>query len=318
MKAILLLFLVLLSASVFYTKGSTLNANLKSKQKENKHLSVDNRSWVLLDKIEFDLCNDGSADTIYFRTDSLFKIWKEPGDFHSVLIKSKNNKTTVFTLNNGWIKFGKKELTRLNPNICDSSIINNAYSLLLNISPDKKGLLLLEEQMPTSEESFTIVLFSKDEKPKKVFNGEYYIYNILDLDGDNQKELICILYEKNEDRHFAQYIVLSLNEDYQVNKKLSFQYNLSLRSYRRCPESSLRLLCEKDVENMPKETLRIIRNEMYADHGYVFKTEEMKKYFENKSWYKPRYSDINTCIYFLSDVEKINIEFLKQKEKELH
>lgn len=53
---------------------------------------------------------------------------------------------------------------------------------------------------------------------------------------------------------------------------------------------------------------KIARNEIFARHGYVFKTAEMKDYFERQGWYKPnkRFS-----VESLNDVEKRNVEYLK-------
>ncbi len=39
--------------------------------------------------------------------------------------------------------------------------------------------------------------------------------------------------------------------------------------------------------SLPKEQLRYLRNLVYAKHGYIFKSEDLKNYFENFSWYRP-------------------------------
>lgn len=52
-------------------------------------------------------------------------------------------------------------------------------------------------------------------------------------------------------------------------------------------ESDTRYLMEDDLRNLTKEQLGLARNEIFARHGYVFTTDEYKKYFSSKSWYVP-------------------------------
>lgn len=45
-------------------------------------------------------------------------------------------------------------------------------------------------------------------------------------------------------------------------------------------------LLESDVSTLSKGNLALARNEIFARHGFVFKNEPFKSYFNNKSWYK--------------------------------
>ena len=63
--------------------------------------------------------------------------------------------------------------------------------------------------------------------------------------------------------------------------------------------------------NLNKYELKIMRNEIYARYGYIFKTEDMKAYFESQPWYTPKYNDDT---FFLTEIEKRNIELIKQYE----
>ncbi|MBW9171425.1 YARHG domain-containing protein [Clostridium estertheticum] len=45
-------------------------------------------------------------------------------------------------------------------------------------------------------------------------------------------------------------------------------------------------LLESDVSKLVKGDLSLARNEIFARHGFVFKSEPFKSYFNNKSWYK--------------------------------
>lgn len=57
-----------------------------------------------------------------------------------------------------------------------------------------------------------------------------------------------------------------------------------------------------------------MRNEIFARHGYKFKSEEMGDYFLNKSWYIPLYDNVDGL---LSKTETENIELIKRYEKYL-
>ena len=38
---------------------------------------------------------------------------------------------------------------------------------------------------------------------------------------------------------------------------------------------------------MSQNEIALIRNEIYAKHGYIFRTEPYKSYFNAKEWYTP-------------------------------
>jgi hypothetical protein len=61
------------------------------------------------------------------------------------------------------------------------------------------------------------------------------------------------------------------------------------------------------------EQLDIMRNEIFAAHGYKFKTKKWQEYFSKKSWYKPRYDNVDNM---LNPIEKKNAEFLLNLRKE--
>jgi hypothetical protein len=69
----------------------------------------------------------------------------------------------------------------------------------------------------------------------------------------------------------------------------SFKYLADVGMF---PQSSKRLLKEADVENMLKEDLEIMRNEIFARHGYCFKKKHLREQFEDKDWYIPNSVDI--------------------------
>ena len=57
--------------------------------------------------------------------------------------------------------------------------------------------------------------------------------------------------------------------------------------------------------------LRIIRNEIFARHGYIFKSEDLAEYFGKKKWYKPQYDNVDS---FLTAEDKEYIKVIKKAE----
>ena len=78
------------------------------------------------------------------------------------------------------------------------------------------------------------------------------------------------------------------------------------------PEASIRVLPYSELKGYTQYQLKIMRNEIFARHGYIFKTAEMKNHFATKSWYSPRYNDVNNM---LTDIEQQNIKTIQQLEK---
>lgn len=60
------------------------------------------------------------------------------------------------------------------------------------------------------------------------------------------------------------------------------------------------------------DSLRLIRNEIFARHGYIFKSEDLKKYFGSQEWYKPQFNDVNGK---LTEIEQLNIRLISDYEK---
>ena len=60
------------------------------------------------------------------------------------------------------------------------------------------------------------------------------------------------------------------------------------------------------------EDLRVLRNEIYARHGRIFKDKELQKYFDSQTWYKqnPEFKD-----EMLSEFEYKNLSLIKSAEE---
>lgn len=74
-----------------------------------------------------------------------------------------------------------------------------------------------------------------------------------------------------------------------------------------------KLINVDQLKGKKTEELRILRNEIFARKGYVFKDSILNNYFLKKEWYKP---DKNSEVV-LSDIEKENIELIEKIENKL-
>ncbi|RRJ90099.1 YARHG domain-containing protein [Paenimyroides tangerinum] len=67
------------------------------------------------------------------------------------------------------------------------------------------------------------------------------------------------------------------------------------------PEASKRILKANDLKGLNSFDLKVMRNEIYARHGYIFKTQEMKDYFNEQDWYNGKYKNVDK---FLTETER--------------
>ena len=75
---------------------------------------------------------------------------------------------------------------------------------------------------------------------------------------------------------------------------------------------SVALLKAGDVENMYKADLDVLRNSIYARHGYSFKNPRMRYLFDTDvDWYIPLATDVTSA---LTEIEKKNIALIKRYE----
>lgn len=93
------------------------------------------------------------------------------------------------------------------------------------------------------------------------------------------------------------------------NTRIERDYSGTPGSY---PEGSLRYLNYNDIAGRSKWELSVMRNEIYARHGYIFTSNmSIKRHFESKGWYDPRYYNVDNM---LSKVEKWNVNYIKSYE----
>ncbi len=83
---------------------------------------------------------------------------------------------------------------------------------------------------------------------------------------------------------------------------------------------SERYIDESELYNYSADQLRLIRNEIFALHGRIFNSQDLRDYFSQKSWYVPTYApedfDAN-MFYYLNDYEEANLNVILNYEAAL-
>lgn len=81
-----------------------------------------------------------------------------------------------------------------------------------------------------------------------------------------------------------------------------------------CPESNQRLLTVDDLRNRTPDELRLMRNEIFARHGKVFKDQSLAQHFATQPWYHSNPA-LSSMKGLLSAIEEKNIAFILAYEK---
>lgn len=76
--------------------------------------------------------------------------------------------------------------------------------------------------------------------------------------------------------------------------------------------ASKQKLTEKDLKNLRKLDLEIIKNSVFARHGYSFKKETYRNFFEQTDWYIPVSNNVDNE---LTPMEKENVALLNRFTK---
>ena len=81
------------------------------------------------------------------------------------------------------------------------------------------------------------------------------------------------------------------------------------------PYSSTRYLTNTDLTGLSEWQMRIARNEIYARHGRIFKSDDLADYFASKSWYTPSVSADQFDNSYLNAIEIENLKLITAYEK---
>jgi hypothetical protein len=74
------------------------------------------------------------------------------------------------------------------------------------------------------------------------------------------------------------------------------------------PFASMKELTNDDLKGLSELDKKIMKSEILARYGFIFKDKEMKDYFSEQKWYKPKNKNVDNM---LTELEKRNMEFIK-------
>ena len=81
-----------------------------------------------------------------------------------------------------------------------------------------------------------------------------------------------------------------------------------------CNSQHEELYQKSDLQKSSLKELRVMRNEIFAKHGYIFKDQDLTEYFSQFDWYKPTEQNVDNL---LTENDKANINLILQVESEI-
>jgi len=189
---------------------------------------------------------------------------------------------------------------------------NESKKLLVYDVPNNRGTSVevqkyFNHSSPCSQRSTRFVNDSILEV--KVVIESYQNVNMLDYDFETQFEY----YQIHNDGSVTP---LKSNRHFDFTKFIVIDENQFRGCFAKFMEDS-----ESDekhniwtYQHLSIEDLDIMRNEIFAEYGYRFKSEKWQEYFGQKTWYEPKYDDVNDQ---LTEIDKANIKTILSVKEEM-
>ncbi|MEM7654612.1 MAG: YARHG domain-containing protein [Bacteroidota bacterium] len=110
--------------------------------------------------------------------------------------------------------------------------------------------------------------------------------------------------------HYRKYFTVGENLEF-----VQIAADSTEKSYRRYPFTYHRLLTEAELRGYAKAELRLMRNEIFADYGYQFRSEDLQQHFSAQSWYQPTTTDVAAVSPRLNWLEQQNVALIRRLEQ---
>ena len=140
----------------------------------------------------------------------------------------------------------------------------------------------------------------------------FYVYPKIMTDGNTAKKSVSTEQtkaKKDEKKEETSEKTSNQKAEKPVSQSKVIEKESSSKAYI-LPDSNTMKLTDEVLGKLSTNELSIARNEIYARHGYIFKSSDLNKYFSTKPWYNPD----PTYNGELNEIEKYNINFIKSKE----
>jgi hypothetical protein len=142
--------------------------------------------------------------------------------------------------------------------------------------------------------------------------GEQYDYPINVVQFDNGK---AFFYEQTKSGLALFKAKKDANDDWEQGVKIMSLKKLAALDLSGKPElkgtftfASTQILFHDILKYFDAGQLRLMRNEIFARHGYAFKSADLKTYFSAQDWYKPQFNPVDDQ---LTDLERLNIRLIE-------
>ncbi len=74
--------------------------------------------------------------------------------------------------------------------------------------------------------------------------------------------------------------------------------------------TDMKIYQKQDFDQVPPLIIHLAKNEIYARHGYIFKSEDLNNYFKGQIWYEPSVSPENFKDSLFNKNEQANLKLL--------
>lgn len=158
-------------------------------------------------------------------------------------------------------------------------------------------------------------------KSDSVFNGNWSAYYPEKVKIANRKFSLrkkFFIYDKqskldqiymNTEKFNSIEFTDTINNEVEVYEDVEF-YSTTEKVFLK--NSSVELLSSDFVSNLSKADIFILRNSIFARHGFAFRDKQLRLYFEEYDWYMPVFGDVKDK---LTTIEKVNIDLLLRYEQ---
>ncbi len=130
-------------------------------------------------------------------------------------------------------------------------------------------------------------------------------------ESENGKKATCTVTVKDNSKKATVPSTESYTQPAESKRDNDSSYSSNTNRYNESfiiPYSSDRKLSLSEISGLSGEEAQAAINEIYARHGYIFKTKSIQKYYERQSWYHKNY---NFSESDFSDIESYNIALLR-------
>jgi len=193
------------------------------KQEQTIDLDQD-RSAMVIESISYDLNSDGEADKIMLKNPP---VEGDPGEFETIEIELSNGMTFKHSFREVWDSIAEYAVEGLSNTLKSDRV----FCLKQN---GQNFLFLFGFQYGCCTRQLTIITIA-DDKPKQIFDQEFELSQIIDLDGDGTLDIIgrgnhIELYSEADSLHayigtYSPFKIFSLSSKATLREGLSKKYN---------------------------------------------------------------------------------------------